>query len=164
WKRCVDLTDAQLPDALGKKFAERTLGEQGTKRTQQMVAAVEKALERDIQSLDWMSPKNKQQAAVKLHAITHKIGRQYKTHDYASVHIDRMVLNCNSIRANECESQRHLAKIRKPVDKNKWDMSQPTVNAYYDPQHNDINFPAGILQPPFWDNKLDDAVNYGAIG
>jgi len=164
WKRCVDLTDGQLPDALGKKFIETTLGEEGKKRTAQMVDAIEKALERDVQSLDWMTAATKEQAIVKLHAITNKIGNKEKWLDYSSVRIGRDDAYGNGARASEFEQARQLAKIGKPVDKNDWDMSQPTVNAYYDAQLNDINFPAGILQPPFWDNKMDDAVNYGAIG
>jgi putative endopeptidase len=164
WKRCVDLTDQQLPDALGKTFVEKTLGDAGKKRTQQMVAAIEKALEKDIRSLDWMTPKTKEQALVKLRGITNKIGNKNKWLDYAGVQIVRNDPYADSARASTFEQARQLAKIGKPVDKTEWDMSQPTVNAYYDPQHNDVNFPAGILQPPFYDNKMDDAVNYGAIG
>ncbi|HEY2843782.1 MAG TPA: M13 family metallopeptidase, partial [Bryobacteraceae bacterium] len=164
WKRCVDVTDQQLPDALGKTFVEKTLGDAGKKRTQQMVAAIEKALEKDIRSLDWMTPPTKDQAIVKLHGITNKIGNKSKWLDYAGVQIVRNDPYANSSRASTFELARDLAKIGKPVDKTDWDMSQPTVNAYYDPQHNDVNFPAGILQPPFYDNTVDDAVNYGAIG
>ena len=164
WKRCVDITDQQLPDALGKTFVDKTLGDAGKKRTQQMVAAIEKALEKDIRSLDWMTPKTKEQAIVKLHGITNKIGNKNKWLDYAGVQIVRNDPYTNSARASTFELARDLAKIGKPVDKTEWGMSQPTVNAYYDPQHNDVNFPAGILQPPFYDNKMDDAVNYGAIG
>jgi endothelin-converting enzyme/putative endopeptidase len=164
WKRCVDLTDQQLPDALGKTFVEKTLGETGKKRTQQMVAAIEKALEKDIRGLDWMTPKTKDQAIVKLHGVTNKIGNKSKWLDYAGVQIVRNDPYANTARTSTFELARQLAKIGKPVDKTDWGMSQPTVNAYYDPQHNDINFPAGILQPPFYDNQMDDAVNYGAIG
>jgi putative endopeptidase len=164
WKRCVDLTDQQLPDALGRRFIDQTLGDAGKQRTQQMVQEIEKALAADIQSIDWMTPKTKEQALVKLHAITNKIGNKQKWLDYTSVRIAPGDAYGNSARASEFEMARQLAKIGKPVDKEDWDMSQPTVNAYYDPQLNDINFPAGILQPPFWDNKMDDAVNYGAIG
>ena len=164
WKRCVDLTDGQLPDALGRIFVEKTLGEQGKERTAKMVAELEKALERDIQSVDWMSAQTKEQALVKLHAITNKIGNKAHWLDYSTVKIARDDAFGDSERASAFELARQLAKIGKPVDKTDWAMSQPTVNAYYDPQENDINFPAGILQPPFYDNKLDDAVNYGAIG
>jgi putative endopeptidase len=164
WKRCVDLTDAQLPDALGRAFVEKTLGPQGTERTHQMVAEIEKSMERDIQSLDWMSPKTKQEALVKLHAVTNKIGNKAHWLNYSTVKITREAAFGNSARASAFEVARQLGKIGKPVDKTDWEMSQPTVNAYYDPQENDINFPAGILQPPFYDNKMDNAVNYGAIG
>ncbi len=164
WKRCVDLTDQQLPDALGRTFVEKTLGEEGKQRTQKMVAELEKALEKDIQAVTWMSPATKEQALVKLHAITNKIGNKAHWLDYGTVKVTRDDAYGNSERASEFELARQLGKIGKPVDKTDWDMSQPTVNAYYDPQENDVNFPAGILQPPFYDNKVDDAVNYGAIG
>ena len=164
WKRCVDLTDEQLPDALGRVFIEKTLGEEGKQRTQRMVAEIEKALERDIQNLDWMSAQTKQQAIVKLHAITNKIGDKAHWLDYSSIAVTRQDAYGNAASASAFELARQLGKIGKPVDKTDWQMSQPTVNAYYDPQENDVNFPAGILQPPFWDNRLDDAVNYGAIG
>jgi putative endopeptidase len=164
WKRCVDMTDQQLPDALGKTFVEKTLGDEGKQRTQKMVAELEKALEKDLQAVDWMSPQTKQQAIEKLHAITNKIGNKAHWLDYANVKVARDDAYGNSERASEFELARQLGKIGKPVDKTDWDMSQPTVNAYYDPQQNDVNFPAGILQSPFYDNKADDAVNYGAIG
>jgi putative endopeptidase len=164
WKRCVDMTDQQLPDALGKTFVEKTLGDEGKQRTQRMVAELEKALEKDLQAVDWMSPQTKEQAIVKLHAITNKIGNKAHWLDYANVKVSRDDAFGNSERASEFELARQLGKIGKPVDKTDWDMSQPTVNAYYDPQENDVNFPAGILQAPFYDNKADDAVNYGAIG
>lgn len=164
WKRCVDLTDSQLPDALGRAFVEQTLGKEGTERTHQMVTEIEKSMEKDIQSLDWMSPKTKQEALVKLHAVTNKIGNKAHWLTYSTVKVSRDDAFGNSERASAFELARQLGKIGKPVDKTDWEMSQPTVNAYYDPQENDINFPAGILQPPFYDNKLDNAVNYGAIG
>ena len=164
WKRCVDQVDRQLPDATSQKFVEKTLGEEGKRRTQQMVAAIEKAMAKDLESLEWMTPKTKEQAMIKLHAVMNKIGTKDHWIDYSKVKVGRDDLYGNNARTNEFELRRTLAKIGKPVDKTDWAMSQPTVNAYYDPQENDINFPAGILQPPFWDNKLDDAVNYGAIG
>jgi endothelin-converting enzyme/putative endopeptidase len=164
WKRCTDQTDNVLPDALGQRFVEKTLGEEGKKRTHEMVAALEKALGKDIQSLDWMTPKTKEQAMVKLHAIMNKVGSKEHWLDYASVHVVRGDAYGNYARASEFELHRQLQKIGKPFDRSDWQMSQPTVNAYYDPQENDINFPAGILQPPFYDNKMDDAVNFGGIG
>ncbi len=164
WKRCTDQVDNQLPDALGRMFVEKTLGEEGKRRTQQMVDALEKALERDIKSLDWMTAKTKEQALVKLHAIINKVGTKAHWMDYTSIQIARDDALGNAARTSLFELHRQLAKIGKPLDKMDWQMSQPTVNAYYDPQENDINFPAGILQPPFYDNSMDDAVNFGAIG
>jgi putative endopeptidase len=164
WKQCVDQTDGQIPDALGQAFIDKTLGPEGMRRTQQMVKAIEKAMQDDIEKLDWMTPKTKEQALIKLHAVANKIGTKEHWIDYSKVKISRDDAYGNAERTGQFEVDRQLAKIGKPVDKTDWQMSQPTVNAYYDPQENDINFPAGILQPPFWDNKLDDAVNYGAIG
>jgi putative endopeptidase len=164
WKICVDMTDGQLPDALGQAFIDKTLGAEGARRTQEMVVALERALERDIKALDWMTPETKEKALDKLHKITNKIGNKAKWLDYASVRVARDDAYGNAARASTYELARQLDKIGKPVDKTEWYMSQPTVNAYYDPQNNDINFPAGILQPPFYQNGADDAVNFGAIG
>ena len=164
WKRCVDFTDNQLGEALGRKFVERTFGAEGKERTLKMVDAIEKALAQDIQNLTWMTPTTKQQAQVKLKAITNKIGYPDKWRDYSSVQIRRDDAVGNGIRADQFEFQRQLDKIGKPVDRLEWGMTPPTVNAYYDPLMNNINFPAGILQPPFYDNGADDAVNFGGIG
>ena len=164
WKRCVDLTDEQLPDALGRKFVETTLGAEGMRRTHEMVGEIEKAMATDLQSVDWMTPQTKQLAMEKLHGVLNKIGTNDKWRTYATVQISRDDFFGNTERAARYEVERELSRIGKPVDKKEWGMSQPTVNAYYDPQQNNINFPAGILQPPFYDNKMDDAVNYGAIG
>jgi len=164
WKRCVDQVDELLPDALGRRFVETTLGAEGMRRTREMVGEIEKAMAADLQSLDWMTPKTKEQALVKLNGILNKIGTNDEWQDYRTVKIQRDDAFGNAERAARYEVLRQLNKIGKPVDKKEWVMSQPTVNAYYEPQQNDINFPAGILQPPFWDNKMDDAVNYGAIG
>ncbi len=164
WKRCVDFTDSDLGFALGQKYVERTFGAEGKARTLKMVEALEKALGRDIAELDWMTPTTKQQALAKLHAITNKIGYPDTWRDYSSVNIVRGDALGNDQRATEFEFRRVLNKIGKPVDRTEWQMTPPTVNAYYDPQMNNINFPAGILQPPFYDNHIDDAVNFGAIG
>ena len=164
WKRCVDFTDSQLGEALGRKFVERTFGEQGKERTLKMVDAIEKALGQDIQNVTWMTPATKQQALLKLKAITNKIGYPDKWRDYSSVQIRRDDAVGNGIRADQFEFQRELNKIGKPVDRLEWGMTPPTVNAYYDPLMNNINFPAGILQPPFYENGADDAVNFGGIG
>jgi endothelin-converting enzyme/putative endopeptidase len=164
WKRCVDFTDGDLGEALGKKFVDRTFGAEGKQRTLKMVDALEKALGEDIQALSWMTPVTKQQAMIKLKAITNKIAYPDRWRDYSSVTIRSDDALGNDNRATEFEFQRQLNKIGKPVDRDEWDMTPPTVNAYYNPQMNDINFPAGILQPPFYDNKMDDAVNFGGIG
>jgi predicted metalloendopeptidase len=129
-----------------------------------MIHALETALKEDITNLPWMTETTKKQALVKLDAIANKIGYPDKWRDYSKLSIVRGDALGNSLRANAFEEHRQLAKIGKPVDKLEWGMTPPTVNAYYDPQMNNINFPAGILQPPFYDNKLDDAVNFGGIG
>jgi endothelin-converting enzyme/putative endopeptidase len=164
WKRCVDYADNQLGEALGSKFVERTFGAEGKRRTLQMVDAIEKALGQDIQTVGWMTPATREKALEKLKAITNKIGYPDKWRDYSSVVIARDDAMGNSFRADQFEFQRQLNKIGKPLDRGEWDMTPPTVNAYYDPSMNNINFPAGILQPPFFDGKMDDAVNFGAVG
>lgn len=164
WKRCVDFTDNQLGEALGKKYAEKTFGAAGKERTLKMVNALEKALGEDIEMLPWMTPATKKEALVKLNAISNKIGYPDKWRDYSSIEIKRDDAIGNGFRADQFEFQRQLDKIGKPVDLSEWFMTPPTVNAYYDPQLNNINFPAGILQPPFFDNTMDDAVNFGGIG
>jgi putative endopeptidase len=164
WKRCVDYTDGALGEALGQKFVERTFGKEGKARTVAMVDRLEKAVGQDIQALPWMTAATKQKAMAKLDAIKNKIGYPDHWRDYSSVIIKRDDALGNAARADQFEFQRQLNKIGKPVDRGDWDMTPPTVNAYYDPLMNDINFPAGILQPPFFDNDMDDAVNYGGIG
>jgi endothelin-converting enzyme/putative endopeptidase len=164
WKRCVDYTDNQLGEALGRKFVERTFGAEGKQRTLNMVDALEKALGQDLQAVSWMTPATRQKALDKLKAITNKIGYPEKWRDYSSVAIRRDDAIGNGFRADQFEFQRQLNKIGKPVDRLEWGMTPPTVNAYYDPEMNNINFPAGILQPPFYDNKMDDGVNFGGIG
>ncbi|MBV9085393.1 MAG: M13 family metallopeptidase [Acidobacteriaceae bacterium] len=164
WKRCVAATDDELGEALGRKFVEKTFGEQGKQRTLAMVHEIEAQMGKDIQSLSWMSPETKKQALVKLDAVANKIGYPEKWRDYSTVNIVNDDYFGNWFRANEFESKRERDKIGKPVDRTEWQMSPPTVNAYYNPTENNINFPAGILQPPFYSNKASDAVNYGSIG
>src|SRR6516165_8000089 len=164
WKRCVDFTDNQLGEALGRKFVERTFGAEGKQRTLKMVDALEKAMSQNIQQVTWMTPATKQHALAKLKAITNKIGYPNKWRDYSSVLIKRDDAAGNGMRADQFEFLRQLNKIGKPVDREEWGMTPPTVNAYYDPLLNNINFPAGILQPPFFDNHSEDAANFGAIG
>ncbi len=164
WKRCVSLTDRELGEALGQRFVEQTFGADGKQRMLKMVNALEKSLGEDIQSVTWMSDATKRQAEIKLAAITNKIGYPDEWRDYSSLNIVRGDLLGNFLRGNEFESKRQVNKIEKPVDRGEWGMTPPTVNAYYDPSKNEIVFPAGILQPPFFDKKMDDGVNFGAIG
>lgn len=164
WKRCVSSTDGSLGEALGKAYVDLTFGKEGKQRTLDMVGHIEAAMAQDLNQLTWMTPETKKRAVVKLNAITNKIGYPEKWRDYSALKIVRGDAMGNSLRANEFEANRELQKIGKPVDRLEWEMTPPTVNAYYDPQMNNINFPAGILQPPFFDKKADDAVNYGAIG
>lgn len=164
WKRCVSAVDNDLGFALGRKYVEETFGPEGKARTLKMVQEIEKALEEDIGTLSWMTPATKQQALIKLHAVANKIGYPDKWIDYSSVKVMRGDAFGNDARATEFDVHRTLSKIGKPVDHSEWFMTPPTVNAYYDPTQNNINFPAGILQPPFWDKRLDDAPNYGGIG
>src|SRR5262249_29280469 len=158
WKRCVDFADTELGEAVGQKYVDRTFGAEGKQRTLKMVEALEKSLARDIQELPWMTPATKQQALEKLRAITNKIGYPENWRDYSAVKIVRGDALGNHMRATEFEFHRQIAKIGKPLDRTEWYMSPPTVNAYYDPQMNNINFPAGILQPPFFDKALDDGL------
>jgi endothelin-converting enzyme/putative endopeptidase len=164
WKRCVDATDNALGEALGQTYVELTFGAEGKQRMLKMVAALERSLDEDIQGLPWMTAETKQQAKVKLQAIRNKIGYPDVWRDYSSLTIVRGDLLGNYLRSNEFESKRDINKISKPLDRKEWGMTPPTVNAYYSASYNEIVFPAGILQPPFFDRKMDDAVNFGGIG
>ncbi len=164
WKRCVQWVDRDLGEALGKEFVRRTFTPETKQRALQMTELIEKAMENDIQSLPWMGPETKKQALEKLHGVRNKIGYPDKWRDYSSVQIVRTDFIGNLERSMTFESKRQLAKIGKPLDRGEWGMTPPTVNAYYNPQMNDINFPAGVLQPPLYDPKMDDAPNYGNTG
>ena len=164
WRQCVSAVDDALGFALGRKFVDETFGAEGKARTLKMVQEIEKALADDVHSLAWMSPATKQQALVKLQAVLNKIGYPDKPRDYSSVKIMRGDAVGNDQRATEFEVRRQINKIGKPVDRSEWHMTPPTVNAYYSDTENSINFPAGILQPPFYDNRMDAAVNYGGAG
>jgi putative endopeptidase len=164
WKRCVQATDRDLGFALGQKYVEQAFPPDAKARVLTMVQEIETMLGADLQSLDWMTPATKQQAMIKLRGVTNKIGYPDKWRDYSPVKIVRGQAVGNDERATEFEVHRKLSQIGQPVDRGEWLMTPPTVDAYNDGQHNDINFPAGILQPPFFDNRLDAAVNYGAIG
>ena len=164
WKRCVDLVDRSLGEDLGRGYVEKAYPPETKKRMDALVVAVEAALKDDIAGLDWMTPATKAKALAKLAAIRNKVGYPEKWRDYSSVKIDRKDLVASIRSAIEFEHLRQLRKIGQPVDRKEWGMTPPTVNAYYNPQMNDINFPAGILQAPFFDPAMPDAVNYGAIG
>jgi endothelin-converting enzyme/putative endopeptidase len=164
WKRCVSYVDSDLGEALGQSFVREAFGPQAKEDMLKMVADVEGALERDIRELDWMTDATKEQALRKLHAIANKIGYPDKWRDYSALTIERGDPVGNSHRANAFEFHRQLQKIGKPLDKTEWGMTPPTVNAYYNPLENNINFPAGILQPPFYAASRDAAVNYGGAG
>jgi predicted metalloendopeptidase len=164
WKRCINATDNALGEALGQPYVDATFGADGKQRMLKMVDALETALKADIHDLPWMSEATKKEGLVKLAAIRNKIGYPDKWRDYSKLTITRGDLLGNIYRASQFESNRQLQKIGKPVDKNEFGMTPPTVNAYYSGSHNEIVFPAGILQPPFFDRTLDDAINMGGIG
>jgi putative endopeptidase len=164
WKRCVSRVDRDLGEALGKEFVQKTFGPDTKQRTVAMTKEIEGAMQSEIEKLPWMGEATKKKALEKLHAVVNKIGYPDKWRDYSSIQISRDDYAGNVERATLFESRRQLNKIGKPVDRTEWGMTPPTVNAYYDPQMNDINFPAGVLQPPLFDPKLDDAPNYGDTG
>lgn len=164
WKRCVRDTDRALGDALGQKYVERAFAGQSKEKTQELVNVIEKKMAADIDSLPWMSAATKQQALLKLKGVTNKIGYPEKWKDYSSVRVTDTNLVANVAGAREYENRRDQNKIGKPVDRAEFHMTPPTVNAYYSPLENNINFPAGILQPPFYQSGADMAVNFGGIG
>ncbi len=164
WKTCVRAVDRALGEALGQEFVARTFSPQMKAQTQLMTEQIETAMGDEIKSLDWMSPETKTEALRKLHAIRNKIGYPANWRDYSTLEVKRDDYFGNVIRAYRFEDAREWHKLGKPVDLNEWGMTPPTVNAYFNPQMNDINFPAGVLQPPLYDPKLDDAPNYGNTG
>jgi putative endopeptidase len=164
WKRCVEYTNEYLGEALGQAYVRQVFSPELKQDTLDMVHRIEAAMELRINQLDWMSPETKAQALTKLHSIRNKIGYPDKWRDYSSVQITRQDFLGDVARATEFESNRQIGKIGKPVDHSEWGMTPPTVDAYFDPQMNDINFPAGVLQPPLYDTKMDDAPNYGNTG
>jgi len=165
WKRCVSATDRDLGDALGRLYVEKTFGADGKARMRRMVDAITAAIREDLTALPWMTPATKEKALAKLQAFaTSKVGYPDQWKDYSSVAIRRDDYFGNSRRAQVFEVKRAYARIDKPTDRTLWRRTAPTVNAYYSPANNEIVFPAGILQPPFFDRTMDDAVNFGAIG
>lgn len=164
WRRCVEATDRELGEALGQSYVQRNFPPEAKTKALAMVNNIMAALHDDLETLDWMSPATRQQALIKLAAMNLKIGYPDKWRDYSAYQVTRGPYVENYLRGNTFEVARDLAKIGKPVDRTEWEMTPPTVNAYYDTQMNEIVFPAGILQPPFFDPQADDAINYGGIG
>jgi putative endopeptidase len=164
WKRCVQATDRSLGEALGQLYVQKYFPPDAKAHALVMVHNLVAALRDDLQTLPWMSPETRSQAIAKLEAFAVKIGYTDKWRDYSALKIDRNSFLGNEQRAAAFDSQRRLAKIGQPVDRTEWGMTPPTVNAYNNSSMNEIVFPAGILQPPFYDPKADDAVNYGGMG
>ncbi|MGI8991665.1 MAG: M13 family metallopeptidase [Bryobacteraceae bacterium] len=164
WRKCVQWVDRDLGEALGEVFVAKTFTPETKARTVAMTKEIEAAMERDLETLPWMGEDTRKQALLKLHSIVNKIGYPDKWRDYGPVDIKPDDFIGDVVRAERFEYRRQLAKIGKPLDRGEWNMTPPTVNAYYDPQMNDINFPAGVLQPPLFDPKMDDAPNYGNTG
>lgn len=164
WRRCVKRTDSELGEALGQLYVQRAFGAGSKERMLEMVSLIEQAMGKDIDQLDWMAPGTKKAAHEKLAKVSNNIGYPDKWRDYSKFEVVRGDAMGNLIRGSGFEFARQMNKIGKPVDRKEWSMSPPTVNAYYNPSRNDINFPAGILQPPFFDKNIDDAVNFGGIG
>jgi putative endopeptidase len=164
WKRCTENVDDDLGEALGQAYVDKYFSGQAKQQALKMVMEIETAMAQDINSLPWMSAATKPKAIEKLHAVANKIGYPDKWRDYSKLEIVRGDEIGNVLRARQFEFNRQLAKIGKPVDHGEWEMTPPTVNAYYNPQMNDINFPAGVLQPPLFDPATDAAPNYGNTG
>jgi putative endopeptidase len=164
WKRCTEDVDNYLGEVLGQAYVDKYFPPQAKQEALKIVKEIQAAMEQDINALSWMSPATKQQALTKLHGMANKIGYPDKWRDYSKLEVVRGDELGNFNRARTFEFNRQLAKIGKPVDRGEWDMTPPTVNAYYNPQMNDINFPAGVLQPPAFDPTSDAAPNYGDTG
>ncbi|MFL6606299.1 MAG: M13 family metallopeptidase [Steroidobacteraceae bacterium] len=164
WRKCVAWVDRDLGDALGREYVARTFPATTKEKAVTMTRQIEEAMKERINQLDWMTPATKVQAIAKLAKLRNKVGYPDLWRDYSSLTIQRSDFFTNVTRAIRFESLRQAAKIGKPVDRGEWGMSAPTVNAYYDPAMNDVNFPAGVLMPPLYDAKLDEAPNYGDTG
>jgi putative endopeptidase len=164
WKRCVQLVDAQLGEALGQEFVARNFTPEMKAATVQMTDEIRAAMARSIDSLAWMSAATKARAQAKLTAIQNKVGYPERWREYAALPVQRDAFFANVVAGNQFEARRQLAKIGQPLDRGEWHMTPQTVNAYYDAQMNDINFPAGVLLPPLYDPQMDDAPNYGNTG
>jgi putative endopeptidase len=164
WKRVLETIDTCASEALGQLYVEKNFPPEAKQRALAMVNDLKQSLRERIEKLDWMGPATRAAALKKLDAFGVKIGYPDKWRDYSGLEIKAQPYILNDLAASAFEAKRQFAKIGKPVDKNEWGMSPPTVNAEYTPQRNEISFPAGILQPPFFDANADDAINYGGIG
>jgi putative endopeptidase len=164
WERIVQTTDRLLGEALGKLYVEKEFPPEAKDKAETLVANIKDTLRERLAKLDWMQPKTREEALRKLDAMAVKIGHPVNWRDYSGLAVDRDVYVLNVMQAEEFQTRFDLGKIGKPMDRTEWRMTPPTVNAYYQPNRNEIVFPAGILQPPFFDAKADDAVNYGGIG
>jgi endothelin-converting enzyme/putative endopeptidase len=164
WKRCVRFADQMMGEALAQPFVKEHLGDAGKQAAAQMVAGIEASMKLDLESLAWMDDPTRTKAEEKLGKILNKIGFPSKWRSYDGLAIDRASLLANAERAGAFETKRELAKVGKPVDKEEWEMTPPTVNAYYEPTMNEMVFPAGILQAPFYSKEQTAALNFGAIG
>lgn len=164
WKKCTRLVDRDLGEALGQVFVAKTFSPQTKQDALKMTRQIEAEMGRDIEDLTWMSDATKHQALEKLHAVVNKIGYPDKWRDYSSVQVSPDDFLTDVTHVSAFEVHRQLEKIGRPVDRTEWDMTPPTVNAYYNGQMNDINFPAGVLQPPLFDPEMDAAPNYGNTG
>ena len=164
WKRCVNFADQMMGEALAQPFVKEHLGEDGKRAASDMVAAIEASMKSDLEALPWMDAPTRLKAEEKLAKIANKIGYPAKWRSYDGLAVDRASFAANAERANAFEVRRELAKVGKPVDKNEWQMTPPTVNAYYEPMLNEMVFPAGILQEPFYGKSQAPALNFGAIG
>jgi endothelin-converting enzyme/putative endopeptidase len=164
WKKCVSWIDRDLGEALGQEFVDKTFPPSTKTQTLKMTQQIQEAMKARIEQLDWMSPDTKQQALVKLQKMRNKIGYPDQWRDYSALKVQPQDFYGNVMRATDFEVKRQAAKVGKPVDRNEWGMTPITVNAYYDPAKNDMNFPAAVLMPPLFDPKMDDAPNYANTG
>ncbi|HZX96329.1 MAG TPA: M13 family metallopeptidase [Myxococcales bacterium] len=164
WKRCVQMTDRALGEALGRSFVTTTIGDEGKRMAKDLIQGIEGAFERNLANVDWMDDAARAASKEKLSKINNKVGYPDKWRDYSSMEIGRDSLLANVAEAARFETKRDLDKIGKPVDRNEFGMSPPTVNAYYDPSMNEMVFPAGIMQSPFFKPDAPERVNYGGLG
>ncbi len=164
WKKIVSIVDSKVGEALGKLYVEREFTPDSNRRMEEMIADLREVFTEKLKNLTWMSQETREKALLKFSRFRAKVGYPSKFVDYSSVEIKPDDLFGNVLRSNAFEFRRQISRVNKPVDRELWDMTPPTVNAYFSPTENEIVFPAGILQPPFFDPEMDDAVNYGATG